>query len=128
METYDKLHKIPVVKVKITGPKGVYFGDFILDTGATTTLVRKGILEELGYDDAIKNSKVIGSVRTGSGSEPTIYIEIDCIEAIAQTKYKFIVGTNHKITDTQRDGFLGVNFLKDFTLVIDFPNRILDLQ
>ena len=72
---------------RVSGPKGDSIVRLALDTGATTTLVRTGILVELGYDPGSTTERV--PVITGSGIEWVPKQSIQLIETLGQVRTDF---------------------------------------
>ena len=103
--------------------------DFILDTGATVTCVDRSIARDLSLRD------VPGAVGTGAGvgSEGRLQlVEIDSLRiggAIAFDLQGCVVDLQHlESMDLDVDGLVGLNFLSEFHVTLDFDRRILRLR
>jgi hypothetical protein len=89
-----------------------------LDTGSTSTLINWASLEILGYDPAISTDHA--QVTTGSRVELAPRIVIERIDALEQSRSNLCVLCHNLRVTTHVDGLLGLDFLRDSALLIDF--------
>lgn len=81
-ENFDPDAELIKIWGHITGPFGVTAALFMLDTGATRTLIGNKTLRAAGYDPESGDQ---GFVITGSGSEKITYVGIEsiiCLERV----------------------------------------------
>jgi predicted aspartyl protease len=116
-----------IVSVKING-QGPY--DFVLDTGATFTCVDRQLAEELKLPDW--RGPVGSVVITGSESEMG-FVKIDKLEVGDTASASELVAAKLDLSRMQPPGFgirglVGLNFLKNYRLTIDFQSKTLRLD
>jgi clan AA aspartic protease (TIGR02281 family) len=109
-----------VVKARITGPRGTFAGQFIVDTGATITTLSSSIADRIGYSardgiDVVKTHTIVGE-------------EVGYTLLVAELSVLGITTPNFLLQvfdlDPDVDGLLGMNFLADY----NFEVRPLDQQ
>jgi predicted aspartyl protease len=91
----------------------------ILDTGATTTSLSPKILRLLGYDPsmAIGHAQLI----TGSGTATAPLLILNRVSALGHHAIGMHVLARGLPANAAADGLLGLDFLRDHVLTIDFP-------
>ena len=114
-----------LVKAEVVGPNGSAFIRLALDTGATHTLVRMGVLVALGYDPANSLQRV--QVTTASGVEFTPRVVLDKISALGHEHRGLLVVSHTLPPSASVDGLLGLDFLRGLALTIDFRSGRLHL-
>jgi hypothetical protein len=100
---------------------------FILDTGASSSVINSEHLTSLGYDlknDTYDQENII----TGGGLIKASKIKLDKILVLGQTKTEFPVLVYLLPPQTMIAGILGNDFLADYRLTIDFPQRWLEVE
>lgn len=116
-----------IVPVKING-QGPY--DFVLDTGATFTCVDRPLAEELKLPDW---SGPLGSVVITGGEGQMGFVKIDKLEVGDTASATELVACKLDLSRMQPPGFgikglVGLNFLKNYRLTIDFQSKKLRLD
>jgi predicted aspartyl protease len=99
----------------------------VLDTGASMTIIATDIMGRLGYDPAnpaLDRQRIV----TGSGIEYAPRTSVRAITAIGQRVANLDVLCHDLPPESGVDGLLGLNFLRQFKLVIRFRKGILDLN
>lgn len=94
----------------------------VLDSGASQTFIHGAILESLGY--LLDGPAMVIATANGSVRVPTVRISrIECLgrELLEST---VVAGT----LPTGIDGLLGLDFLRDHRLTIDFREGTIDLD
>ena len=116
--TFDP-HEGPVlVPVTLWGPAGDVRLIFALDTGATTTLVDTDRLIAVGYDpDTIEDRAFI---TTASGIELVPKLAVRGIEALHHVRNDFTLICHRLPATAVVDGVLGLDFLREQRLTVDF--------
>jgi hypothetical protein len=111
-------HGPVVVDAQITGPARSARLRLILDTAATTSVVDLSILTKLGFDPGqpVRYAQLV----TGSAVGTAPVFVVTRFSALGQHRFGFrIVG--HTVPPAAlADGLLGLDFLRDQTLTIDF--------
>jgi hypothetical protein len=100
-----------------------------LDTAATHTTIDSNILYLAGYE--LKNSSGEVEVETANGIIVNEIYEIEKIESLGIVKSDFKVQVYdfiaHGIT-TEYDGVIGLDFLRDSEITIDFRERRIKIK
>ena len=107
-----------IVRCQIFGPEGKYFVRLALDTGAVQTMISIQILASIGYSTDASASDI--QIRTASGIESVAEIALDKIEALDQERLAFPVLAHTLPEGARVDGLLGLDFLRNRKLEIDF--------
>ena len=115
---FDPRQRLIIVEVRVWGPTGDRVLRLGLDTGAGTTVVSPAILVGLGYDPAAAPQRV--QITTGSGIEFVSLLSINRIEALGQTRSHLPVLCHTLPPSAPIDGLLGLDFLRNRRLTIDF--------
>lgn len=115
---FDPRQGLVVVSAELFGPLGSGVLRLALDTGATTTMINVGHLVAVGYDPGLASDRV--QVTTGSGMEFVPTLEVSRLDALGQTRTAFSVLSHTLPPSSGIDGLLGLDFLRDQSLTIDF--------
>ena len=116
---FEPQHGLIVVSGKLWGPRDSAVLRLALDTGATGTIVNTGMLDALGYDPALIPDR--DQVFTGSGVEWVPRVQLDRIFALGKECARFPVLGHTMPPSAGIDGLLGLDFLRRWSLTIDFP-------
>jgi aspartyl protease family protein len=115
-----------LVSAELFGPKGTGLLMLALDTGATATMINVAHLVAVGYDPASISTQV--QVTTGSGVVYVPRISVTRIKALGQERRNFPV-LSHTLPPTATiDGLLGLDFLRDQKLLIDFRRGVVSIS
>jgi len=106
------------VAAEVTGPAGSLVLRFILDTGATKSLINASKLIVLGFD--LGQSGKTMTVLTGSSVEVVPLVLLTRLSALGQHRIGFPVLAHALPTASAVDGLLGLDFLRNQVLTIDF--------
>jgi len=98
----------------------------VLDTGATYSMMPWFIAEELGYDPASTKKRI--AIQTANGQIHVPMITIDSVRVIGKTVEHCDMLVHNLPESSRVDGLIGLNFLKQFKLTIDFKEGILTLS
>jgi hypothetical protein len=103
--------------------------DFVLDTGATLTCVSRRLAEQLGLDAEP------GAVGFGAGIGGAGQVELVRFDSvrIGATQARDMMGctldlTHFRALGTEIDGLVGLNFLREFRVTLDFGQDVLLLE
>jgi predicted aspartyl protease len=114
-----------VVEAEITGPNRSMTLPLILDTGATTSLIKETVLLALGYDLANVTDRV--QMTTGSVVTSVPRVVLTRLTALGQHQFGFRVLSYTLPSIVSVSGLLGLDFLRDRTLTIDFRGGLITL-
>lgn len=115
-----------LVRSVLVGPSGHALVRLALDTGATRTLVNTGLLVSIGFDPGLSPERI--QVSTGSGIEFVSRVRLQRITALGRQRTDFAVLAHTLPPSTGVDGVLGLDFLMDQVLTIDFRRGLITLQ
>src|SRR5205823_4061768 len=115
--TYDDDGLI-FVDVMLHGPTGRRSARFLVDTGAAMTSVQAALTDALGYGAhmAIRRTRLVGA----GGPIEGYSLPLQKIEAMGAASLGLEV-VCEDIEPDDVDGLIGVNFLRDHVLTIDYP-------
>jgi predicted aspartyl protease len=105
--------------VKLCGPSGSVNSDFILDTGASHTIIDAHILQSIGYSprDAVAPSRV----SSAAGKEEGYRVRVAAFETLGKRLEDFEVAC-HALLEQGVEGLVGMTFLQQFDFCI-YPAR-----
>ena len=106
-----------IVFTTVFGPKGKTVFQLALDTGASDTMLRPSKLATIGYDFA-DAPKV--EVTMGNGVVQVPDITLSRISALDQERFNFRVLAHALPPESTIDGVLGLDFMRNHLLTIDF--------
>ncbi len=107
-----------LIAAEVTGPDRSLALQLLLDTGATTSLLKDAVLLTLGYDLA----SVADWVRMTTGSQVTSVpkVVLTRLTALGRHRFGFPVLAHTLPVSASVHGLLGLDFLRDGVLTIDF--------
>jgi predicted aspartyl protease len=112
------------VNVELYG-KTVLTARMALDTGATFTIISWNAAELLGYTPE-RDSKI--KIITASGTEVVKSLKINKLSALGYTAKNLKVICHDLPAESAVDGLLGLDFLKNFNLFINFTKGYVELS
>ena len=115
---FDSRQGLVITWAELSGPSGRVRLRLALDTGATSTRINTGHLVALGYDPSLAPNRV--QVTTGSGVEYVPRIPLTRVRALGMERADFPVLSHTLPPSATIDGLLGLDFLRDRKLTIDF--------
>lgn len=115
---FDRLRGLVVVRAEVYGPIASSVLRLALDTGATRTLIDSGVLTSLGYNVTSVTERV--QVTTGSGVEAAARMQLSKLVVLGQERLAFAVLSHNLPPTLSVVGVLGLDFLRDQKLTIDF--------
>ncbi|MBI3459690.1 retropepsin-like domain-containing protein [Candidatus Acetothermia bacterium] len=128
------------IKFKLAGPAKplilvpTYVNDqgpyqFAVDTGASTTVISPEFAQSLGIQtvEAPAMTGGGGKVRASRGNVESLAVGMTQLEKVAVVVSDFLVSLSG-IVGAKLDGVVGYNYLKNFTVTIDYPRETLTLQ
>ncbi len=126
MSPFNGKRGLIIIRAELFGPSGSIVLRLALDTGATGTMVNVGLLTVIGYDPSLVPDRV--EVTTGSGVVYAPRLEVSRIKALGQERACFPVLAHTLPPSAGVDGLLGLDFLREQELNIDFRNGRLTLS
>lgn len=122
---FDSQSDLIFLSMTIFGPNGSTDARVILDTGATITMLRSGVLEAVGYD--LQNLSANTTIVTGSGVEIVAELQIQKVQALDHEIENMVVLCHDLPEESGLDGLLGLNFLWQFDIAIKYSDSTLTL-
>lgn len=113
------------VRVKLFGPDRTVDLELALDTGATHTVVRHGALVEAGYDADDALDLVVTGTPQGVMEIPRIVVRR--LRALGRETLRLPVLAYDLPPEIALDGLLGLDFLRDRRLTLDFRTGWIEL-
>lgn len=123
---FDPAERLILIKAEATGPKRTMPLRLILDTGATTSVFRESILAAMGYDLANVTDRV--EMTTGSHVTTVSRVVLTRFSALGKHRFGMQVVSHSLPLNISASGLLGLDFLRDFSLSIDFRNGQITLD
>lgn len=117
-QPFDAGRGLIVVPAELFGPLGSVVLHLAVDTGATQTMINVGLLAFVGYDPSLAPDRV--QVTTGSGVEYAPRVPVERIKTLGQVRRSFPVLAHTLPPSANIDGLLGLDYMREQRLVIDF--------
>lgn len=117
--------RLIIVTTKLFGPSGDTVVRLALDTAATFTIIDPSHLLVIGYESSTSQNRL--QIAMGGGVVSIPQIAIAKIEALGQEWLNFSILCHTLPPSTTVDGLLGLNFLRDWMLTVDFRTGQIDL-
>lgn len=114
------------VRVKISFADTEVILNLALDTGASGTIISAKKLREVGYDLDKPEDEIY--ITTGSGLIFVPQITIEKLTALGKEKSDFLVIAHDFPPTSSVDGVLGLDFLRENILTIDFIKGEVELN
>jgi predicted aspartyl protease len=115
-----------IVEASLSGPLGQADLRVIVDTGATTSLIRSTLLVAVGYTPDAATDRV--QVTMGNGIETVPRLVLNRFSALGKHRLGLPVLCYVLPPSAGIDGLLGLDFLRGSVLTIDFQNGLLALS
>ena len=107
-----------LVEAEVTGPARSLALTLILDTGATTSLIKESVLLVLGFDLASVTDRV--RMTTGSVVTTVPRVVLTRLTTLGQQRIGFPVLAYTLPASVSVSGLLGLDFLRGQVLTLDF--------
>ena len=122
---FDPDRGLIVVQAELYGPSGSIVLRLAVDTGATGTMINAAPLTIAGYDASLAPDRI--EVTTGSGVEYTPRLPVSRIRALGHEQIDFPVLAHTLPPSASIDGLLGLDYMRDRVLHIDFRQAVVSL-
>ena len=128
---FDPLQPIIALYVGIKGNKRnkgnmVIRSKMALDTGATYLMVSWEMAEVLGYEPELSKERI--DMTTASGVEKVPLITLKSVSVLGKRARNVKAIVHDLPPRSYVDGLLGLSFLKNFKVCLDFRKGILEIE
>jgi predicted aspartyl protease len=115
-----------VIPIEVFGPSGSTLLRVALDTGAVYTVVSLEMLTAIGYEADSMRDRIQVTIGSGLVSAPKVIVQQ--LDALSHSLFSFPVLAYTLPVSAGVDGLLGLDFLRDRQLVIDFHGGTIALS
>lgn len=122
---YTTLSGLILLRIKVYGRLGGADAMFVLDTGASQTIVIPDVTDEVGY--SAKDSHDFSTIQSPIGKEHGYRLKLAAFEALGKKIENFEVSC-HDLGVDRIDGLLGMNFLSQFNFCIRPAEQIIRIE
>ena len=122
---FDPRRRLVVVRTEIDGPSAAGVFRLALDTGSSTTLINVSVLVMLGYDPAMATKRI--EITTASDLQYAAVLPIRRVKALGQEKHDLPILCHTLPPSAGVDGLLGLDFLRDRVLTVNFREGRIEL-
>lgn len=122
---YTTLSGLILLRTRVYGRLGGADAMFVLDTGASRTIIIPDVTDEVGY--SAKDSHDFSTVQSPVGKEHGYCLRVSAFEALGMKIENFEVSC-HDLGVDRIDGLLGMNFLKHFNFCIHPSEQIIRVR
>lgn len=123
---FDISAPIIVLEPEIKGHDSVRTLKVALDTGATYMMIPWEIAEVLGYAPELSKERI--DMTTASGVEKVPLITLKSVSVLGMKAEDVKVAVHDLPQRSYVDGLLGLSFLKNFRICLDFRQGILEID
>lgn len=103
----------------VSGPEVRKMVQFLLDTGASITMLPKKVLHRIGSDVEIIQGSI--PIETAGGTINVDIYRIGSLEILGMAVKDMNVAGYDLPVETRIEGLLGLDYLKNFKFTLDFP-------
>lgn len=114
-----------IVKAKIEAPRGIQFANLVFDTGASLVMLPWDIAIGVGL---VINPKRTIKTTTASSVETSPLTTIPAVSVLGMTVKNVGCIVRDLPPSSNVDGLLGLSFLRNFNVTINFEKGILSLD
>jgi hypothetical protein len=122
---FEQRNGLVVVTAYITGPKGDGVAFLALDTGCACSMLSRTFLLSIGCELTNRSRR---QIHTASGSEMVPSLVIQRIRALGKERSDLPILCHNLPGGLRVDGLLGVDFMRPYRLVVDFPKGTVVLR
>lgn len=122
---FDPLQPIVVLYTEIKGNM-IIRPKMALDTGATYLMVSWEMAEVLGYKPELSKERI--DMTTASGVEKVPLITLKSVSVLGKRARNVKAVVHDLPPRSYVDGLLGLSFLKNFKICLDFRKGILEIE
>lgn len=114
------------LKVRLEGEREVKKINMALDTGATYVMLPWEIAEVLGYEPELSKERI--NMITASGVEKAPLITLKVVDVIGKRAENIKAIVHDLPQESYVDGLLGLSFLKNFNVCLNFRDGVLEIE
>lgn len=118
--------KLIIIPVFLYGRRGRLRSEFVLDTGASGTIIDHSLADTLGY--SARDGMGRSSVSSVVGQETGYRLVIDAFEALGKKVNQAEVRCHDLIDFNQVEGLIGMAFLEQFDWCLHPKRQIISVQ
>ena len=115
-----------LIDAEITGPLRTANVGLVFDTGATTSLINDSIARYIGLDPANATRRV--RMTTGTAVQVVPIVVATRLGALGRNKFGFPIIARSPPAGSGVDGLLGLDFLRQTRVAIDFATGQIELS
>ena len=123
---FDKDAPIITVYVKIDGVEVALEIKMALDTGATYVMIPWDIAEALDYEPEVSKERI--NITTASGVEKVPLITLKSMSVLGKKAENVKASIHDLPPQCHVDGLLGLSYLRNFKMCIDFTEGTLEIE
>lgn len=122
---YTTLSGLILLQLRVCGPLGWTNAMFVLDTGASQTIIIPDVTDSIGF--SARDSHDFSTVQSPIGKEHGYRLKLNAFEALGKKVENFEVSC-HDLGVDRIDGLLGMNFLSQFNFCIHPKEKIIRIE
>ncbi len=123
---FDPKASVIDLYVTVKGAEGRRKVKMALDTGATYTMIPWEVSELLGYEAELSKESI--SLVTASGVERAPIIKVKSMDVLGRDVDDVPTVVHDLPERSYVDGLLGLSFLRNFKMCIDFKEGMLEIE
>ena len=120
----DRSQDVPEIKALVVGPRSSQKINLVFDTGAASTQIDTGLIEDIGYS-ATNATSLMSVVGATGASQQGYIVEVHCIEFLGKKAENPQVGVYDFENFPGVDGLLGWDIIRHLHIEMNGPNGIL---
>ena len=123
---FDPKDSVIVVESVLVNKTAKFHSKLVLDTGATYTMISWEMADKLGLSPEKATETITFFSASGEVKSPLVKIEKVELEGIVVRNLKAVIHTLPE--GSQVDGLIGLNFLRNFEVNLDFKKGVITLS
>jgi len=123
---FDPKDSVIVVESVLVNKTAKFHSKLVLDTGATYTMISWEMADKLGLSPEKATETITFFSASGEVKSPLVKIEKVELEGIVVRNLKAVI---HTLPEGSKvDGLIGLNFLRNFEVNLDFKKGVITLS
>ncbi len=125
--TFNSKEKLILIEASIKGPDLIHQGLFILDTGATHSVITEDFMTVIGYTKFdLLDGKL--SVTTATGDTVAKVLKLESLKTLGLLRSNYLITVQKLPYKLFIDGIIGLDFFKNKELLINFKEGFISLS